>query len=161
MWWNAKSDKPITFEWLMSRSFGKKSSSFWSNSPRGLQIEDVQKYLEAGGDVNQHNKNEDTLLHLASANGEVEIAKLLIARGANINAKDLQGYTPLHLVVDGDCDTSARDGKPATELPLAKLLIDSGADESAKDEDGESPRDMAAAYGKGSATLYDAISKRH
>ncbi|HWC58352.1 MAG TPA: ankyrin repeat domain-containing protein [Verrucomicrobiae bacterium] len=161
MWWaKSKIDKSLTFEQLMSRSFGKKSSSFWSNSPRGLQIEDIQRYLESGGEVNQCNANNDTLLHLAAANGCEDVAKLLLARGAHINAKDLQGYTPLHLAVDGDCDTTVQDGKPATGLPMVKLLIEAGADESARDEDGEIPRDTAVAYGKVFAKLYDAISKR-
>ena len=161
MWWTkGKNAKPITFEQLMSRSFGKKSSSFWSNSPRGLTVDEVQKYLTAGGDVNQRSENHDTLLHLAAANGCQDIAKLLLAHGADINARDRQGYTPLHLAVDGDCDTAVQAGKPATDLPLAKLLIDSGANESAQDNDGEIPRDTASAYGKVFVTLYDTISKR-
>src|SRR5689334_4828287 len=153
-----KSKKPMTFERLMSRSFGKESSSFWSFnlSPRGLQVKDVQQYLDEGGDPNRRTEHQQTLLHIAADNGDLDVIKLLIAHGADINARGYRNYTPLHLAVDGDCNTSGRDGRVATELPAAKLLIESGADESIRDDDGEIPRDTAVLYGKITAALYDA-----
>ena len=33
-------------------------------------------------------------LHCASMDGNLKIVKLLILNGANVNAKDLEGYTP-------------------------------------------------------------------
>lgn len=49
-----------------------------------------------------------TALHLAVEKGYRQIASLLITHGANVNAVDSQGNTPLHL---------------ATTLPLVKLLL--------------------------------------
>jgi len=153
----------MTFEKLMSRSFGKESSSFWSLSlsPRGLQVKDVQQYLDNGGDPNQRTKDQQTLLHIAADNSDLEIVKLLVARGADINAKGFHGYTPLHLAVDADCDTSARDDRRLIDLPVTRFLIESGADEGIRDDEGEVPRDTAVAYGKITTQLYDAISRMH
>src|SRR5262245_50299472 len=159
-----KSLKPMTFERLMSRSFGKKSSSFWSfslRSPRGLQAKDVQQYLDEGRDPNQRTEHHQTLLHIAADNGELDVIELLIARGADINARGYRNYTPLHLAVDGDCDTSGRDGRVPTELPATKLLVESGADESIRDDDGEIPRDTAVVSGKIPTALYDALPRPH
>jgi len=151
----------MTFEKLMSRSFGKESSSFWSLSlsPRGLQVKDVQQYLDNGGDPNQRTKDQQTLLHIAADNSDLEIVKLLIAHGAEVNTKGFRGYTPLHLAVDADCDTSARDDRRLTDLPVTRILIESGADESIRDDEGEVPRDTAVACGKIAIQLYDAISR--
>ena len=38
----------------------------------------------------------DSALHLASANGEVDIVRLLLARGADVNAENNLGSTPLN-----------------------------------------------------------------
>src|SRR5262250_2369256 len=106
-----KKQEPMTFESLMSRSFGAESSSFWSGGPRGFTIEDVQRYLDEGGDPNSRTDSRQTLLHIATDNAQVEIVRLLVARGADVNAKGYHGCTPLHIAVDMDCDTSPRDGR--------------------------------------------------
>src|SRR4051812_40941726 len=105
----------MTFDRLMSRSFGKESTTFWRSRPRGLCIKDVQRYLDEGGDPNHRKADGNTLLHIAADNGETEIIRLLVANGASVNTRGNYGYTPLHLAVDSDCDTSPRDGRSATE----------------------------------------------
>ena len=57
--------------------------------------------------------------YLRCRNGttEIEVAKLLIASGANVRAKDVDGWTALHFVKN---------------IELAKLLICAGADVNAK-----------------------------
>ena len=156
-----RTKKPMTFERLMSRSFGKESTVFWSFSlsPRGLTVENVQQYLDQGGDVNAKTEDNKTLLHIAADNGDVDVVRLLLARGADINVIGYNGYTPLHLAIDSDCDTSGRDGRVATYLPVTKLLIESGADESIRDDGGEIPRDTAVAYGNKTTALYDALPR--
>lgn len=58
---------------------------------------------------------ERTALHIAAKNRFVEIAKLLIKYGADVNAKDFGGCTALHwAAIHGD-------------LPFIKLLLESGA----------------------------------
>jgi ankyrin repeat protein len=153
-----KKRKRMTFEKLMSRSFG---SSFWRGGPRGLSLEDIERYLAEGGDPNRRADSGHTLLHLAMDNYDIELVRLLITRGADVNARGYRGYTPLHLAVDSDCDSQPRDGRRATELPLTTLLLGFGADESVRDDDGVTARDFAVAYGEQEAQLYDRIPRHH
>jgi ankyrin repeat protein len=38
----------------------------------------------------------NTFLHYAAYDGNIEVVKLLIKKGAYVNATDYDGYTPLH-----------------------------------------------------------------
>jgi ankyrin repeat protein len=40
-------------------------------------------------------------LHRAARHGNTALAKLLITKGANVNARDATGWTPLHHAADG------------------------------------------------------------
>ena len=72
-----------------------------------------------------------TPLHWASWNNHIEIAMLLIARGADVRAKDDDGKTPLHRASWNN------------HIEIAKLLLDRGAEVKAGDEDGQTPLDKA------------------
>ena len=72
------------------------------DAARKGNIEAVKQHLDAGGDVDAKDKSGQTPLHRAAANGQKETAELLIAKGADLNAKiesagfdPLKGYTPL------------------------------------------------------------------
>ena len=60
-------------------------------------IDEVQRQLDAGVDVNEENAIGYTPLHYAAAGGHIDIVELLIEHGANINATDSsnKGATPL------------------------------------------------------------------
>ena len=65
---------------------------------RGGGIEAVKEFLAAGVDVNAKAGDDDTgdtPLHKAAFNNHKEIAELLIAKGADVNAKNNFGRTPL------------------------------------------------------------------
>ena len=74
-------------------------------------------------------------LMLACQYGRYEIAQLLIARGANVNAPDnWEGTTPLIM--------ACRHGY----LPIVELLINHGADINAANNNGTTPLMMACLY---------------
>ena len=102
---------------------------FWEAAMNG-NIEAVKQHLTAGADVNVKDDNWGaTPLHFAARNGHKEVAELLAAKGAVMNAKDDDGRTPLHMVADiGD------NG-------IAELLIAKGADVNAKDNKDYTPLD--------------------
>ena len=68
-------------------------------------------------------------LHTAANAGQLEIARLLIQRGTDINATDKRGRTPLHAAIGSDerC------------VPMVRLLLDSGADIKAQTQEGMTP----------------------
>ena len=61
-------------------------------------IEAVKQHLAAGTDVNGTGDLGLTVLHNAAAAGHKEITQLLIAKGADVNAKNPSGRTPLDFV---------------------------------------------------------------
>ena len=95
-------------------------------------IEAVKQHLAAGADVDvKGGWAGGTPLHYAVGEGRNEIAKLLIAKGADVNAKGSIGQTSLHDAIDrGHKET-------------AELLIANGADVNANDIDGTTPLDSA------------------
>ena len=90
----------------------------------------VKQRLAAGTKADTKRKDGNTPLHTAAQFGHKEVAELLIAKGADVNAA-VDGITPLHFAV-------ARGHKEVAELLIAK-----GADVNAKNDGGETPLDGA------------------
>jgi len=73
-----------------------------------------------------------TLLHHAMLNGgDLTLASMLLDKGADVNATDATGRTPLHTV--------CTDNTVSLEPDLVALLASNGADMNALDHAGESP----------------------
>ena len=104
-------------------------------SDRGLRCSDLQQYLDAGGDINRHDmRMQYTLLHFAAESCDISAIQFLARRGADLQARDRNGWTALHTATDSDLDTSSRDGRAATDLPTVRALLQVGADESARSD---------------------------
>jgi len=71
----------------------------------------------------------------------VEVAQLLMAHGADVNATSKNGWTPLHTAARGN----------ASEV--ARLLIARGVDVNAKSKSGQTPLFVADVYGPRVSTL--------
>jgi ankyrin repeat protein len=112
-------------------------------------------YIHSGGDLNEHHSETGwTLLHIAVEFEELDVIRLAVSRGADINAQDVQGWTPLHHAVDSDIDSCIQQNQPIT-MPTVKLLLELGADDSILTNKNETPRDIAKAYWQ--QNLYDAL----
>ena len=96
------------------------------------------------GDFSLANVTDDygrTPLHHAAINGHITVADFLLANGADINAKDIWGRTPLFVGIYEE--PLVQDHTPITEF-----LISMGADINCKDEQGAAPLHMAAFFGE-------------
>ena len=62
-------------------------------------LEALKVMIEAGQDIREKNKRDETALHGAASRGADLVAQFLVERGADINAKSKQGYTPLDAAI--------------------------------------------------------------
>lgn len=84
---------------------------------------EIAHYLYAG----------DTPLHMAAAAFRRPIARLLIAHGADVRARNRRGAEPLHYAAD------ANHWDPAAQAETVAYLLSAGADANALDKSGVSP----------------------
>ncbi|XP_008398668.2 protein phosphatase 1 regulatory subunit 12A isoform X6 [Poecilia reticulata] len=62
-----------------------------------IMLRDARQWLNSGQiQDTRHAKSGGTALHVAAAKGYVEVLKLLIQAGYDVNIKDYDGWTPLH-----------------------------------------------------------------
>jgi hypothetical protein len=80
----------------------------------------------------------DTALHIAVAGYRVEIARMLLAAGADVGAaKNHRSSQPLHYAADGYLESASWDAK--RQERVIELLLKSGADIHARDKNGATP----------------------
>ena len=95
-------------------------------------------------------------LHWAASSGFAGIADLLIRRGADVNARDTYGRTPLHAAAgsrDEDAGQVLEGFCPRDTYDVVTLLIAKGADVNARDKRGKTPMDVAVGNRRVSAVL--------
>jgi ankyrin repeat protein len=127
-----------------------------------LRICDVDRYLDAGYDINFQDPRPGpgypqkgwTLLHFAASNGHIEVIRHLANRGANLNVTDAEGWTALHLAVDFDDVVATQDGHLPSEMPVTETLLRLGADDSIANKQGQTARDYTV------PEVYDRVKQR-
>ena len=67
--------------------------------PESRVLETVTTALNLGSDLEAVNPSGETALHIASAQGYETVVRALAERGANLNARNLRGQTPLGALV--------------------------------------------------------------
>ena len=108
---------------LSSISYGNDIDEALIKATENGDLKTVKSLIKKGADANTiDSTSESTILHIASYKGYTEIAKLLIDKGANVNAEAYGYTTPLH--------STSKEG----HLEMAKLLIKNDADINATDE---------------------------
>ncbi len=107
----------------------------WATEHKTLKVVE----LFADDNVNAQAENpyyyNGTPLCLAAEKGEVDIARFLITKGADVNATDSREWTPLHKAADGN------------KLEVAQLLLNNGTNVNAKNNKGWTPLHIAAKKG--------------
>jgi ankyrin repeat protein len=91
----------------------------------------AEALLAHGAKISDASQGE-TALHAAIAERHGDIAKLLIDKGADVNARNLSKLTPLHFL-----------GVYLHDRELAELLIQRGADVNAREQAGHTPLEGA------------------
>lgn len=94
----------------------------------------VTLLINSGADINGTDIQNQSILHHAVINPKntgIKYVKYLIEKGANVNAKDVYGYTPLFLA----------QGLNNTEI--VNVLINAGADINAQAKNGVTYKDVA------------------
>lgn len=113
--WAVDGNKPDCIQWLLDK---------------GIQV-DVEDDFGCS-----------PLLRLASMNGNVEVAKILIENGADVNKTDKIKKSPLMV--------AAVNG----HFPLVQLLVENGADVHAVNKYGKTALDFAESFGRKNVVAY-------
>jgi ankyrin repeat protein len=123
-----------SYKWSVLGSLGFKPPTSLCENANAMR-----NYVNQGGNPNAvvhyvFHKTIDfdiakSMLECAASNGYKDVAELLIAKGADVNALSKGGTTPLHVV---------------RSLEMAQLLIASGADVNALAKDGSTPLHVVA-----------------
>jgi ankyrin repeat protein len=170
--WAVQGDDQLLVQKLLRRGADVAAISEYGQTPLGYaagagQVEMVQLLLEAGADVAHVDPvSGHTVLHFAAARCQAQVIGTLVQSGADVNARDLQGRTPLIVAcfqLNGGIDTvqelylwcadvNAVDNQGRTALmyaaadgaaELVAALLSTGADASMMDEDRHTARTHA------------------
>jgi ankyrin repeat protein len=97
------------------------------------QPEAAAKLLQGGADSNAVARNamKVAVINSAAASGRADLVKLVLAAGADPNARQMAGYTALHAAAAHQ------------NVEMTQALLDAGADPSMRSDDGQSAADTA------------------
>ncbi|GMU19161.1 MAG: hypothetical protein AMXMBFR12_03530 [Candidatus Babeliales bacterium] len=101
-------------------------------------LENAETALAHGAEVNTTNEQHWTSLHMATFHCHENMVRFLLSKGANVNAVNDSGMTPLEWAVGCDNDNEQ----------MVKLLLDKGAEVNIEHESGHTPLLEAISRGK-------------
>lgn len=120
--------------WLVEQGADLSATDTWGNTPLHARSRShrgrIDVLLELGADVNSDSASIGTPLHSAAASYHVENSRLLLQHGAQVDALNKEGLTPLELALirctNIDLERMA---------PLAVLLLEAGAKKTSRMKD--------------------------
>ena len=86
-------------------------------------------------------KRQEVALHAAAIGGSVEIAKLLLGHGAEIDPPDIKNETPLYCAIS------------LVDKEMTRFLLKNNANADIPNEKGTTPRELASLIGNGMSEL--------
>ncbi|KAM9853988.1 protein phosphatase 1 regulatory subunit 12A [Aulostomus maculatus] len=102
-----------------------------------IMLQDAMAVLAGGGTLTPHPNTKATALHVAAAKGYIEVLKVLLQCGVDVDSKDIDGWTAMHaaahwgqeevctLLAENMCDMSAVNNVGQTPLDVAdENLVD-------------------------------------
>ncbi|XP_071353398.1 protein phosphatase 1 regulatory subunit 12A isoform X8 [Trachinotus anak] len=102
-----------------------------------IMLQDAMAVLAGGGTLTPHPNTRATALHVAAAKGYIEVLKVLLQCGVDVDSRDIDSWTPLHaaahwgqeevctLLADNMCDMGAVNNVGQTPLDVAdENLVD-------------------------------------
>jgi len=118
------------------------SGAIEDNFGRNLHIKYVKYILSKKPDLEIKDKLGNSALFNTVENQNLELTKLLLDNGVNINALNNEKETPLHWLIKKN---SAKGYKVnyKIDINMVKILMEKGADINAKNKNGETPLDIA------------------
>ncbi len=121
--------KRVSFDPQLTQELIEELNKSWDD----VDVSKIKDLIEKGADVDAKANDGMTPLNLACRNKSLELAKLLLDKGADVMAKVGFGdrWTPLHRASGGNA------------IKIVKLLIERGADPMAKCDRGNTPLDLA------------------
>jgi ankyrin repeat protein len=106
----------------------------WFHAAWSGNIKLAKLLLDAGANVNQTDRSNETPLHGASGWREVRMVRFLLRHGARVNIRGAAGYYPLHWAVHSGNAT------------VVRLLLEAGAKINMKNGSGDTPLEWALRY---------------
>ena len=140
-----KQDRPDVIQGLLERGFEPNAPD-----PQGLDalfvalrdgsLKSAQVLIDwPKTNVDVRNPNDETPLMMACLKGQADMARRLVARGADVNKT---GWTPLHYAATGG------------HVEIMRMLLDQNAYIDAESPNGTTPLMMAARYGSDAAVKF-------
>jgi ankyrin repeat protein len=125
------SDDQLEIERRLNSSHGLASCPIQTGASR----QDAETYFLAA--IRHYVYAGDTALHIAAAAHQRGLAESLVARGADVRARNRRGAEPLHYAADGS--PGAEHWDPVAQREVIAYLIEAGADPNALDKSGVAP----------------------
>lgn len=125
---------------VVSARAGQQEWNRLAEAVRDSDLATAQKLIAAGVDLKRTEEGASwTVLHWWNFSFDrlnIEILKLLLANGADVNAVDINGRTSLHFFL------TPGDDQPVPTVEAVRIFVEAGANLDIKDEEGVSCREL-------------------